>query len=258
MTISALRTRTLSSQHSTRRARRLLRATVSLLALGLAPGLLLAQPQTSGSAFAERVTVRVAPLLGSPLVIASGPLPLASGASDESFADSRQVASLVVSTPATGKILDIGLLLASTRGEGTEVLSASSIEKTDLRLVGNASLVALQADAIESTAHLTGCEPGAAGGGSTHLVHARLRGPLGLWIDLPVDPAPNTVVLDLVGVRVVLNEQVASQSETVRSLAVNAVHVSVNGLVGLGLVSADIVLSQSQAQVGCALPPLSS
>lgn len=258
MSISGPRARTFSRQPSTRRARRLLPVFAVCLQLGLAPGLLQAQPQTSGSAFAEKVTVRVAPLLGSPLVVASGPLPLASGASDESFADSRQVASLVVSTQPTGKILETGLLLASTRGNGADVLSASSIEKTSLRLVGGSPLVALQADAIESTAHLTGCDSEAAGGGSTHLVHARLSGPLGLSIDLPVDPAPNTVVLDLAGVRVVLNEQIASQNEAVRTLVVNAVHVSVNGPLGLGLLDADVVLSQSQAQLACTQPPLFS
>lgn len=228
-----------------------LRRALALFApLALVPGLLLAQSQTNGSAFAERVNVRVAPLLGSPLVVQSGPLPLASGASDESFADSRQVASVVVSTGLTGKILETGLLLASTRGGGSEVLSASSIEQTRLQLV---SLLALQADAIESTAHLTGCET--APRGSSHLVNARLRGPLGLWIDVPVDPAPNTVLLDLAGVRVVLNEQIASQNDEVQSLTVNAIHVSVNVLMGLGLLSSDAVISQSRGELACSPGP---
>jgi hypothetical protein len=221
----------------------------AFVALAFFPCLVLAQPQpptANGSAFAERLVVRVAPFLGPLVVVQSGPLPLASGASDVSFSDSAQVASIVVSTPLTGKVLETGLLLASTQGTGAEVLSESSIEQTRLQLV---SLLRLQADAIESTAHLNGCDTDPSG--ATRLVNARLRGPLGLAIDVPVNPAPNTVLLDLAGVRVVLNEQIVTNSALARSLTVNAVHVSVDALLGLGLLSADVVLSQSRAEVPC-------
>jgi hypothetical protein len=239
----------LSDPPSPGRFSRLLRRallTLSPLALAAFPGLLLAQAQ-SGSAFAEQLSLKVAPFLGSPITVQSGPLPMASGTSYHPFSQNQQAGSVLASTGLTGKLLETGLLLVSTQGGGGEIRSASSVEQTQLQLV---SLLTLQADAIESTAHVAGC--GSALDGSTHLVNVRLRGPLGLSINVPANPAPNTVILDVAGVRVVLNEQIAeSSSGGLHSLTVNAVHVSVNALLGIGLLSGDVVLSQSQVQVVC-------
>jgi hypothetical protein len=229
------------------RLRRLRLAAAAVLgSLLIVPALLSAQPQMQGSASAEQLSLRVAPLLGSLLVVQSGPLPFASGVSDGSFADSRQAASIVVSTPVTGKLLETGLLLASTSGADSQVLSESSITQARLSLM---TLLSLQADAIQSTSHLTGC--GSTPDAFSRLVNARLRGPLGLWQNLPTDPAPNTVLLDLAGVRVVLNEQVSLQEGEVQSVTVNAVHISVDAVPGLGLLTGDVVLGQSHAQLGC-------
>lgn len=235
--------------------RRLL--TAFLLFLFGSPGFLLAQTQMAGSAFSERVSLDVAPLLGSPVQVRSGPLPQVSRSSSTNFSASDQVASVGVSTPLTGSILDTGLLRVTTNGTTSpttsEVLSTSSIENVNLRLLGILTLLGLQADKIESSARLSGCGAAMVATGTTNLVNARLSGTLGLGINVPLNPAPNTVLLNLAGIRIVLNEQIATQSGGLRTLTVNAVHVTVNALsfLGIGVLSGDVTLAQSRAELSC-------
>lgn len=63
--------------------------------------------------------------------------------------------------------------------------------------------------------------------------------------------AANTVLLSLAGLKVILNEQVATQTTTGMAMQTNAVHIalsdySLNG----SLLNGDVILGHSQAQVG--------
>jgi hypothetical protein len=115
----------------------------------------------------------------------------------------------------------------------------------------------LTADAVSSRA-LISCPCGhgpAQAGGSANLANAHLSVLPGINFTVDAHPAPNTVLVDVPGLRVVLNEQIlhTNASGDIASLTVNAVHVHVDVLPvpGAGLVTGDIILSQSQAQMAC-------
>lgn len=63
--------------------------------------------------------------------------------------------------------------------------------------------------------------------------------------------APNTELINLLGLRVVLNEQFPSgNGVTTAGIATNALHVSfLNFLLGTSLLNGDIVVAHSQAQI---------
>jgi uncharacterized repeat protein (TIGR01451 family) len=216
-----------------------------------------AQAQLSGSAFGEQVSLTVAPLLGGPVQVASGPLPQVSRTSTSAFSASDQLASVGVSTPLTGSILSTGLLTvttaATTSSATSEVVSTSGINGANLQVVGLLPLLTLGADEIRSSARLTGCGAATVSTGTTNLVNARLGGTLGLGLSVLANPAPNTVLLNLLGIRLVLNEQLPSQNGNQRTLVVNAVHLSLNALplTALGLLTGEVILGQSRAQSSC-------
>jgi uncharacterized repeat protein (TIGR01451 family) len=122
-----------------------------------------------------------------------------------------------------------------------------------------APLLTLHADEVRSSAAIGGtCGSGLTATGATTLVNAAAGGTLGLGLHIGASVAPNTVLLNLLGVRVVLNEQIVSgDGVTSRAIAVNALHVSVqNSLLGaLGRLSGDVVIAHSEARVVCAPPP---
>jgi hypothetical protein len=218
------------------------------------------QNQGSSSAFGESISVQVLPLLGSPVQVSSGPLPLVQGSAAPAYSLTDDLASIQVSVPSLGTLLQTDLLTvdaASTEPDSDQASADATIAAVRLRLAAILPVLTLSADAVGSTAQISGpChQPSATG--STTLVNAQLRGPLGIGLGLLAQPAPNTVVLDQAGLRVVLNEQTSSVSSNAfsvtTSLTVNAVHVSLAELPlsGLGLVSGDIILSQSQAQLQC-------
>lgn len=90
--------------------------------------------------------------------------------------------------------------------------------------------------------------------GSTSLVNASAGGLLGLGLRVTANPAPNTVLLNLLGVRLVLNEQLlGGDGVRTRSLTVNAIHLSINNalLVAIGGLSSDVLISHSEVSLDC-------
>ena len=126
-----------------------------------------------------------------------------------------------------------------------------------ISLLPPAPLLSIHADEVRSSAVIGGtCGSALTTTGSTSLVNAGVGGTLGLGLHIGADVAPNTVLLNLLGIRVVLNEQVtAGDGVTSSSLSVNAIHVSVaNTLLHLlGRLNGDIVIAHSEASVVC--PP---
>jgi len=228
-----------------------------VILLGLA-GTLAAQTTAKSSAFGESINLRLLPLLGSGIPIGSGPLPLVAGTAPQPFNRSGSLASITVATPATGRILAAGLLTvhASSGVPGTDSSAAdATVANLALDVVQRLPLLTLGADVVRSTVALSGsCADGPVPVGTTSIVNARVGGLLGIGISVAASPAPNTVLLNAPGLRVVLNEQIAATEAGVRGLTVNAIHVSLNALplAGLGLLSGDVVLSQSHAEIHCA------
>jgi hypothetical protein len=215
-----------------------------------------AQNQGASSAFGESISLQVLPLLGSPVQVSSGPLPVVQGSAPPAYSLTDDLASIQVSAPSLGTLLQTNLLTvdaASTEPDSDQASADATIAAVRLRLAAILPVLTLNADAVSSTAQVAGPCPQPVATGSTTLANAQVRGPLGIGLSLLAQPAPNTVVLDQAGLRVVLNEQLSTVSGNTTSLTVNAVHVSFAELPvsGLGLVSGDIILSQSQAQLQC-------
>ncbi len=66
-----------------------------------------------------------------------------------------------------------------------------------------------------------------------------------------VNPAPNTILLSVLGLKIILNEQLLSGNGTTQlGLTTNAIHATfTNFLVGGGLLSGDLIVGQSTAAI---------
>jgi hypothetical protein len=86
-----------------------------------------------------------------------------------------------------------------------------------------------------------------------------LTGTSNLNVNIPSAPAPNTVLVDAGGVRVVLNEQtISGNGLTARDISTNAVDVTFTNALfasatGPGLLNGTIILSHSEAHVAGAV-----
>jgi hypothetical protein len=143
-------------------------------------------------------------------------------------------------------VITTGILNAACNGStgatGSITCSASAADVNALTGTLTATLISSTCTA-DSAGMLTG---------STTLAGAALNGtPI-----TNVTPAPNTVLLDALGVKIVLNEQTTTTNaagETV--LTVNAVHITVTDPI-TGLVTEDIIIASSECSaLAAAVPP---
>ena len=173
-----------------------------------------------------------------------------------------------------------GLLGTATQGLQTGVVSTrafsdgtssatGSVNLTNVnsvlanKLLGDlvpTSALGLAADAISSTT-TAGIDASGNffGFGSSSITNLGITGTaLGaLTIDgsLLSNPSANTVVLSLAGLMVTLNEQVRNQTSTGLFLQTNAVHIALSNYSLAGkLISGDVILGHSEAQVAGAVP----
>jgi uncharacterized repeat protein (TIGR01451 family) len=233
-------------------------AACALAALLYTAGALGAQTGMS-SAFGESVALQLQPAVGSPSLVGSGPLPLVAGTAPAPFQLSGSLSSTDLSLRQTGRpILSTRQLAvhASSGEPATDTANADATVTTlSLDLDQNRPLFTLDADVVRSTAGLTGsCGAGLSATGTTTIVNPRIGGLLTVGRGIAVSPPPNTVLVDLPTLRVVLNEQIPSGAAGVQSLTVNALHASFNALPipKAGLLSGDIVIAQSHAEIHCA------
>ena len=110
-------------------------------------------------------------------------------------------------------MLHTGLLLSHTDSAAAgQVSSNATVHDLGLSLVPVAPLLTLHADEVRSSAAIGGtCGSALTATGTTTLVNAAAGGTLGLGLHIGASVAPNTVLLDLLGVRVVLNEQIVER-----------------------------------------------
>ncbi|HXU33764.1 MAG TPA: DUF11 domain-containing protein, partial [Thermoanaerobaculia bacterium] len=241
-------------------SQRLLAVAVMVLAAIGAPLAASAASQSNSSAYGESVDLHLLPLLGNGITLTSGPLPTRAGAAPPAFDLTQQVASVAVSSPLLGTVLQTGILkthAASTLPGQDSAVGDAEVNGLALRIAGALPLLTLSADTVVSNAAITGpCTGAPTAAGATTLTNVVLGGPAGIGLTVPVHPAPNFVLLNVLGIRVVLNEQIATGSGLTRGLTVNAIHVSVTNsvLAGLGVLSGDIVIAQSQAALTCVVP----
>ena len=223
---------------------------------------LLGQASSSSSAFGESVDIALIPTVGGGIQISSGPLPTASGSAPPAYSDQDTQVSVTLSSSLTGQILATGLLAvsaSSTVPASDSVTAEATVDDLDFDLIG---LLTLDAATVRSTAMVTGpCGGPLTATGTTLLEGATAGSTLGAGLGIAASPSPNFVLLDALGVRVVLNEQIqGGDGTTHRSLTVNAIHITLSNvtLAGIGVVSGDIIIAHSEAQLSCATPAASA
>lgn len=214
---------------------------------------------SSSSSYGESVSVTLVPVLGPPASAVSGPLPTAGGQAPPVYHAADSQASVEVSLSLAGNILTTGLLTVTADGTTSVPQGAAGraiVDDLAIRLAGSAPLLVLAAQVVDAQATVDGpCGSALTATGSTTFTNGSVGGLLGAGLSLPPHPAPNTLLLNTGGVRVVLNEQTLGGDGThSRSLTVQAIHITLtNALVsGLGLLSGEVVVGHAQASLSCA------
>jgi uncharacterized repeat protein (TIGR01451 family) len=216
-----------------------------------------AQTVASSSAYGERVSLNLLPLLGQGVQVSSGPLPGIAGSSPPAYDRDANAASASVSLAGGGEILRTGVLNVEADAAGNSVSARSLVNGLELDLVPSLPLLrllTLDAGTVRSSATIEGACGSLAATGSTQILQGDVGGVVAGGIALPENPAPNTVLLNLLGVRIILNEQIHSgDGVNERSLTVNAIHVQLQNSVlsGLGVLSGDIVIGHVEAHRAC-------
>jgi hypothetical protein len=105
----------------------------------------------------------------------------------------------------------------------------------------------LEATTIQSTAEVSGDFGALVRTGTTTLEGLSI---LGIPV-LDVTPAPNTVLLELLGITIIANEQtITGDGISAAGIEVNALHIIFDDAVaGLGLLSGNIIISHSEAEL---------
>lgn len=200
-------------------------------------------------------------LVAGVLGIDVGPLPNAAGVAPSAYNDSNSLLS--VSASALGvATLSTGLLTANASSDlvagSTSGMTHADALVNDLllRIVPGAlfipDLVRLEADTIGSFASVTydGANLSTSGGFTIEDAMLSVSG-IGL-ISINASAAPNTVLLDALGIRIVLNEQIVTNDGTTATIEVNAIRVTIDS--PLQVVAADVVIGHSVATMTIPAP----
>lgn len=226
-------------------------------------GVAAAQTTGESAAFGASVQLNLVPLLGGGIPITLGEQPSAGGSAPPAYnIGPIDSASLSVSNGLTGQILSTGVVsvsAASSVPDETGAVATATINDLDTQLVGAliAELLTIGATTVQSTASIEGdCGALTASGGAV-FEDAQIGGVIGGGQAIPDNPQANLVLLDTLGIRVVVNEQIVTGDGVLtRGLEVNALHISIDvSLLGIGALSGDIVLGHSEAAVECSSVP---
>lgn len=207
---------------------------------------------------------------GGAALVNIGPVSASGGSAPGAYADSASLASLNQNLLLGGfgllnvrQRINAGILQSSSSSDypATPTGTASaSVANAGLGLTTQAlflppvTILGLSADTILSTTSVS-AEGGLSAAGSSTIAGLDLTGLGlgGLLFDgsLFVNPDPNTVLLDLLGLRIVLNEQIWSgDGVTDLGLSTNALRLSFSDfLLGGRLVTGDIILGHSSASI---------
>lgn len=239
---------------------RLAHLVIALIVVGLVslPSVARAQTMGSSSSFGAFADLSLLPLIGPGINIDLGPISTASGIAPPDYSDADTVLSTGLSTGQTGNILSTGVLATNASSDiaNDNTSADATVDGLSLSVVGALPLLTIGADTVVSTADVSGdCGAGSlTATGATTIENGSAGGTLGLGLSIASNPSPNFELINLLGIRVVLNEQIVTgDGVTSRGITVNAIHVDLtNTILSLiGALSGDIIIAQSQAQVQC-------
>jgi len=218
----------------------------------------LAQTEGNSSAYGVFAELDLVPLLGGGVNIDLGPIAPSSGSAPPDYSDSDTVLSASLSSGSTGSILSTGVLSTAADSDIANDTTSSNATVDDLSvsIVGLLPLLTIGADTVSTTAEVSGScsDETLTATGTTTLENAGAGGTLGIGLTIASNPPPNFELLNLLGIRVVLNEQIVTgDGVNSRGITVNAIRIDLtNTILSLiGALSGDIVIAQSQAEVVC-------
>ena len=221
-------------------------------------GSALAQTEGNSSAYGVFAELDLVPLLGGGVNIDLGPIAPSSGSAPPDYSDSDTVLSASLSSGLTGSILSTGVLSTAADSDiaNDTTSSDATVNGLSVSIVGLLPLLTIGADTVSSTAEVSGScsDETLTATGTTTLENAGAGGTLGIGLTISSNPPPNFELLNLLGIRVVLNEQIVTgDGVNSRGITVNAIRIDLtNTILSLiGALSGDIIIAQSQAEVVC-------
>lgn len=198
-----------------------------------------------------------------PVATASGSAPGAYDVSDSLLTLHQSLALIASPLLSAGEQLNGGVITATARSDypatprgsaSATVADLSAGLFVDTLLLPPALIAGIDSKTVRSSAWVD-AGAGLSVGGSTVLEQLALGGSvlgsLGIGGGLFASPAANTVLVDLLGLRIVLNEQtVWGDGISSLGIATNAIHASFdNFLLGTQLLNGDIIIAHSQAEI---------
>lgn len=197
-------------------------------------------------AYGESVNLTVAPVLGAAVNVQSGPLPVAFGSAPSRYAASTSVASATVTNILHTGIINVGAS-SNINGNPGSVFASATADVHDLSLLGLLG-INLTATEILSSALISGDFGSLSLVGNTTLVGLVLNG-------IPfvmATPPPNTILFDLLGLTITLNEQIVGGDLNNPSLMVNAIDINFNNFLAIeaaSIINGKIIISHSEASL---------
>lgn len=230
---------------------------VAAILLSAASSPVLAQ-SASSSGYAVVVNETVDVPLVADVNVSIGPVAPAGGSSPPPYDTTNTVLSLdqnsvLIAGPfGIGQHLEADVLTTNATGTASGAESTSTVNNFLLSVAGLSNLLSISATTIEAYSQANSLS-GLNASGTTTIEGLNLGGTLlgSLLLDgsLYVNPAPNTILLSLGGLSIILNEQ-NQIGDGITSLGIetNAIHIDFNNFVlGTGLVNGDIIVGHSQA-----------
>jgi xanthosine utilization system XapX-like protein len=200
-------------------------------------------------------------LLSNHVGINVGPTSYSSGTSPNAYNDSDVTASVSATVPIVGS-LSTGIITSGATSDvdfgdtaGT-VTGRSQVAGAALRIVPGLlptlDVVNVSSTTIGSNASVSHNGSNFVVGGGMLIENLAIRvAGVGL-LKVNANAAPNTVLLDLLGIRIVLNEQIQSVVGNTASMEVNALRISIAGTPQI--VGADVVIGHSSAMMTVPTP----
>ncbi len=189
-----------------------------------------------------------------------GPLPVASGAAPGVYDVMQTAVAASASFPAVAG-LSTGVLNAHASSDigfasiSGQTFAESTVDGLSLVVVPG---VILTPDLINLSATTIGSSAQVAFDGSNlttnggFTIEDLVLSVSGANIPVNANAAPNTVLLDAAGIRIVLNEQILTTMGDTTSLEVNALHITINS--PLQIVGANVVIGHSFASMTVPAP----
>lgn len=225
---------------------------------------LLSVPASAQSASSSAYAVNANETVTTGLVNATvnvGPLAATSGAAAPNYSNNASVAtvnqsaSLIAGPLGATQNLQTGLLTSNSSGTSAASTGTGTINDLNLSIASNltlANLLGVGATTIQSTSQANSIG-GLDASGSTTIEGLTLYGLLlnGVSIDanLLVNPLPNTTLLNIAGLSIILNQQ-TMLGDGINNIGIstNAINIGFNNFaLGTGILNGNLILGHSEA-----------